>query len=124
MAVTEASYAIGLQSRVFSPAIPGKVPTFEERIKTRGQPPIILESDEFTRGFWRRAGELLCEEMFQNQETKNKIREIGRTFILRAMNEIRKDELSESKRDAEMRSVMEVARTFQKQFGSLFNHNE
>jgi hypothetical protein len=59
MAVTEADYRTGLITGQFLPPPPGKIPNYE---KTNRPTKIAFSVvDEFGRGFWRRMGEIACQ---------------------------------------------------------------
>ena len=85
MVVTEAGYRTGLTTGIYLPVFPGKPPRYEKKSVSPAR--TQFEMEEFNRGFWRRAGELFCEEAFKDESR----RAIMRTQIqLLLMDQTRK----------------------------------
>lgn len=75
MVVTEASYRTGLATGIYFPVFPGKPPRYEKKpASPASKTPQIEIMEEFNRGFWRRAGELFCEEAFKDESKKAAMR--------------------------------------------------
>ena len=87
MVVTEAGYRTGLTTGIYLPVFPGKPPRYEKKSVSPASRTPQTEMEEFNRGFWRRAGELFCEEAFKDESR----RAIMRTQIqLLLMDQTRK----------------------------------
>jgi hypothetical protein len=120
MAVTEASYTVGLATGVFSPSLPGKPPKFEISRKSRDKPPVVIEYDEFLKGFWRRAGELWCEKMYNDPEEKAKLDVLFQGTMIQHLSEMMRNNIAESAREDAIRSTAETANIFSNIFGSWY----
>jgi hypothetical protein len=74
--VTEANYRTGLVKGVFFPVFARQPPKYK---KTDSPPSELprkpsMEEEEYKRGFWRRAGELVCEEAFRDVNKRQMIK--------------------------------------------------
>lgn len=89
MVVSEASYRAGLATGIYIPSFPNKPPRFEKPVSPVSpvSKTTSLEVEEFNRGFWRRAGELSCDEAFKD-ETKRAMLATSIQFLL--MDNMRK----------------------------------
>lgn len=120
LAVSEASYRAGLAAGVFVPALPGRPPKFENVNRSRSKPPVVLDHDEFFRGFWRRAGELYCEEIFKDPIKRQQVdNQIQLQRILR-MKELMHEEQAEREQNLATNSAAEAASTFYEVFKTWY----
>jgi hypothetical protein len=124
LAVTEAAYKVGLAKGVFSPSLPGKPPRFEVHHKMRNKPPVVIEYDEFTKGFWRRAGELWCEKMYNNPELKANLDIMFQGVMMQHFNEIMRNNEAESTMQEGIRSTAETANIFSNMFGAWYKQGQ
>ena len=84
MIVTEANYRTGLATGVFFPVFMNRPPKYKKTGGPSTTEPAKrpMEEEEFRRGFWRRAGELVCEEAFKDENKRRVIKTQVHIFLL------------------------------------------
>lgn len=96
MVVTEAGYRAGLATGIYFPVLPGRPPRYEKKSASPvSKTPRIEIMEEFDRGFWRRAGELFCEEAFRDERKKAEMRLQIQLLLLNQTRKIMAEQPSE-----------------------------
>lgn len=119
-AVSEAAYRMGLQTGLFVPSLPGRPPKFEFSRKSRGKPPIVIERDEYFRGFWFKAGELHCEELFRDPKGKEFLAKEFQRFTIEWAGELQHEAQEDAERSAARREAWEASKKFNQMFGGWY----
>jgi hypothetical protein len=84
MIVTESDFRVGLSTGKYLPALPGKRPPYKKQTPD----PAAIASEEYHRGFWRRAGELDCEAMFRDPEKAKALNTLIQVFQMERMSKL------------------------------------
>ncbi|MEO9295642.1 MAG: hypothetical protein ABI347_08595 [Nitrososphaera sp.] len=88
--VTEASYRSGLVTGIFFPVVPSIPPSYKKiaPVSSTANSKSVINADEFHRGFWRRAGELFCEEIFNDSKRRPMLEANIQLFLLEETRKI------------------------------------
>lgn len=95
MVVSEASYRTGLTTGLFFPVLPHEPPRYEKKPVDPASKAPMIEAEEFTKGFWRRAGELFCEDAFRDENRREILKMSMQIHLMEATRKFMTRQVSE-----------------------------